>query len=84
MNNSKNRQPDYYVQLAQVGRNGKEKITDVGAVWEGKDGYKTGETIAGRIILQPREQREALREMRAEKQQQAQTPQPDQDVQQKL
>ena len=56
------------MQLAQVGRNGKEKITDVGTVWEGKDGYKTGETIAGRIILQPREQREALREMSAEKQ----------------
>lgn len=60
----KHRKPDLYVQLAQPGRNGKEKITDVGGVWAGKDGYYTGDTIAGRLILQPREAREALQEMR--------------------
>jgi len=67
--NGKNKQPDYFVQLAQEGRNGKEHITDVGAVWNGKNGYITGPTIAGRIILQPRAAREALQRMRAEKRQ---------------
>lgn len=65
--NDKGNKPDYYVQLAQEGRNGKEQITDVGALWTGKDGYITGQTLAGRVILQPRAAREALHQMRAEK-----------------
>lgn len=61
--NEKGRKPDYYVQRAQVGRNGKERITDVGAVWNGKKDYKTGETIFGNLILQPRAEREAAQEL---------------------
>lgn len=64
--NSKNKQPDYYLQLAQEGRHGKERITDVGVLWEGKNGYLTGETIAGRVIAQPRAARDELNRMRAE------------------
>ncbi len=65
----KGKQPDYFVQLAQEGRNGKEQITDVGAVWNGKNGYMTGQTIAGRVILQPRAAREELQRMRAQQRQ---------------
>ena len=63
-NNDKRRKPDYYVQLAQEGKNGREQITDVGAVWKSENGYITGNTIAGHVILQPREALEQLREMR--------------------
>ena len=64
--NDKNRLPDHYVSIVQQGRNGKEQITEVGALWEGKDGYMSGETIAGRILVQSRAKREELRAMRAE------------------
>ncbi|ODS24779.1 hypothetical protein AB835_01610 [Candidatus Endobugula sertula] len=67
--NDRHRKPDYYVQLAQEGRHGREKITDVGVLWSGKDGYLTGDTIAGRVIVQPREKREELQRIRAERQQ---------------
>lgn len=67
--NGNSKQPDYYVQLAQEGRNGREQLTDVGALWNGRNGYITGQTIAGRLILQPRAAREELQRMRGEQNQ---------------
>lgn len=65
--NGRSKLPDYYVQLAQDGKHGKEQLTDVGALWSGKNGYITGNTIAGRIVLQPRAARDELRRQRADR-----------------
>jgi len=67
--NNNSKKPDYYVQLAKEGRHGKEQIYDVGVVWKSEaNEYITGPTAAGRIILQPREERERLQKLRAERQ----------------
>lgn len=66
--NEKSKKPDYYLQLVQEGRNGKEQITDVGALWKSKNDYLTGRTIAGRVIAQPRAAREELQRMREARQ----------------
>ena len=60
----KSRKPDYYMQVEMQQSNGRKKLMDVGALWEGKDGYKTGDSVYGRMVIQPRDQREALREIR--------------------
>ncbi len=63
----KHRKPDFYVQLEIKGANGKTRLTDVAGLWEGKKGYKTGDSLWGRMVVQPRSQREELQKMRAEK-----------------
>lgn len=63
----KHRKPDFYVQLEIKNSNGKGRLTDVAGLWEGKNGYKTGDSLWGRMVVQPRAQREELQKMRAEK-----------------
>lgn len=65
--NDKHRKPDFYVQLEIKGANGKRHLTDVAGLWEGNKGYKTGDSLWGRMVVQPRSQREELQKMRAEK-----------------
>ncbi len=64
--NDKTRQPDHYISIVQPGRNGKERIRDVGELWDGKDGYSSGESVFGRVIVQSRAKREELQRMRSE------------------
>lgn len=63
----KHRKPDAYIQLEIKGNNGKTTLTDVGGVWNGKNGYQTGSSIWGRVVIQPGEQRERLQKIRQEK-----------------
>lgn len=67
---SKGRKPDYEVHQI-MGEGNKSQWVKIGAVWEGKDGYLSGETVHGKIVLQSRHAREALQNMRDEKQQAA-------------
>lgn len=64
---SKHRKPDHYVQLEMQQGNGRKRLMDVGELWQGKNGYQTGNTIYGRMVIQPRAQREALKELREQK-----------------
>lgn len=71
---NKNRQPDYEV-LQVTGEGDNSQWLKIGAVWQGKDGYLTGKTVHGKIVLQSREAKEALQKMRADKQTPAPAPQ---------
>jgi len=65
-NNNKHRQPDAFMSIEQQNRNGTKKLVEVAALWDGKEGYQTGDSIFGPIVIQTREAREALKEMRQE------------------
>lgn len=71
MSNDKHRPPDFYVSIAKPGAKGKEQFYDVGHLWKGKDGYMTGDSVIGRVIVTTREKREELEKLRREKQQNA-------------
>lgn len=72
------RQPDYDVlQEVRMGRN--TKLISIGGVYENQEsGYISGDTVHGRLVLQPREVKEALQQVRSEQhtqgQQQTQAP----------
>lgn len=57
---NKGKEPDFKVYLVQE-RRGTEQWTDVGAAWSGKKGYINLETVAGKVVLQPRAELERLR-----------------------
>jgi len=59
-NSSKNNKPDYYVKLKTIGPYGKERLWDFGGVWNAKNGYITGSTPLGDILIQPREEAERI------------------------
>ena len=63
----KHRKPDAYIQMEIKGNNGKPRLTDVGSLWDGKNGYQTGTSVWGRVVVQPREERERLQKIRQEK-----------------
>jgi hypothetical protein len=71
---AKGRQPDYDVHQV-LGEGDKSQWMKIGAVWEGKDGYLSGNTVHGKIVLQSREAKETLQQMRVEKQTEAPAPQ---------
>lgn len=70
-NNSKSNAPDYKVHLVQTRGNGEEQWTPVGAAWVGRRGYINLDTVAGKVVLTPREE---LERMRKERQQQDRSP----------
>ncbi len=71
---AKGREPDF--DAHQVIKNdGGENWVKIGAMWEGKDGYISGDTVHGRIVLQSRKAKEALQEMRVQNQQSTPTQQ---------
>jgi len=59
--NNKGKEPDFKVYLVQENKKGTEQWTDVGAGWSGKKGYINLETVAGKVVLQPRAELERLR-----------------------
>jgi hypothetical protein len=62
---SKGRQPDYdMAQQVRMGKN--QRLVDIGAMWESDSGYISGDTVHGRIVLKPRNKKEALEEIRNE------------------
>ena len=65
---SNKRPPDHYISLISKDSNGKKNFFEIGKVWDGKDGYKTGESAWGKIVIQSREKREELEKMRRENQ----------------
>jgi hypothetical protein len=67
MNNDKRRQPDHFIQVVTKDERGKKKYRDIGELWDGKDGYSSGDSILGSVVIQSREAREQLQKMRAEK-----------------
>lgn len=67
MSNDKHRPPDHFVQIVTKNASGRDKHRDIGELWEGKNGYMSGDSALGRIVVQSREQREKLQQMRAEK-----------------
>ena len=66
MSNDKRRPPDHYIQIVTTDSKGRDRHRDLGELWDGKPGYKTGESAFGRVVVQSREAREELRKMRAE------------------
>ena len=69
---SKGREPDYNVHQVIEGEE-RDNWVKIGAMWEGKNGYISGDTVHGRIVLQTRTPKEALDEMREQKQKSTQT-----------
>ena len=67
--NDKHRLPDAYMSIRQKNSNGTSKLVEVGALWNAKEGYQTGDSVYGPIVIQSREAREALKEMRSEREQ---------------
>ncbi len=64
--NSNSRKPDQFVMVEQPGKYGKKTLIDLAPTWNGKPGYSSGPSPIGRIVIQTREAREALQEMRKE------------------
>lgn len=58
---NKGKEPDFKVYLVQENKKGSEKWTDVGSAWSGKKGYINLETVAGKVVLQPRAELERMR-----------------------
>jgi hypothetical protein len=71
MSNDKKRPPDHFIQVVTQDSKGRDRHRDIGELWDGKEGYKTGDSIFGRIVIQSRDVREDLKKMRTEKQDQS-------------
>ena len=56
--------PDGYAQIEKDGCNGKKQYFDIGPVWNSKDGYTSGPTVFGKLLIQPRVKREELERLR--------------------
>lgn len=64
---TKGRLPDGYAQIEKDGYNGKKQYFDIGPVWNSKDGYVSGQTVFGKLLIQPRVKREELEKLRKDK-----------------